>query len=924
MQANENEKSAMKGHLEKKVRAISHAYSRKTSNNGTISVCFSPPAIRRRNFQQPRAKSHERSLLASNETTVDSECEADATCASGQRLTTKGAIGGSVPNMQQETTRQKPFLSAPSTSMGRSCCKFRASDLHNGNSSMHGSMSTVPSGQVCHCETMEVVLQSYAKGAFGLVLQRQQNLSTDMRTPMPLFISYIEKGSPAERCGVLQVGDRVLTINDWYTANGTIDEANRLMRHSSSPLTLTVEFDVIESLLPPNGILNVKLAKRGNNLGIIARGETDGRKGEPVIISDIRTGSIAQRCGSIHVGDRILAIDNIPLDSCTVEEAMRLLQRSGDVVKLRIRKAAASPEESDCSHTVVYSIELNRKGRPMGITIASRGERGDPVIISQLAPRGLAERTGALRVGDRILAINGESIEGKKVSDAMHLLQQSDDLVTIKISRYVDQSTFPYSGGAFCPSSSATNAQRYRLPHATVACGDSFSEASEKMGTPIQSIDSAVESLEESPIGQQKGAHPNTQRFSGEDRGPTVQYQCASEERNDWRSSRDAANNNTGVHLRNTHPITAQQYSSVSSAACATGDQGGWDSGLSSTTDNGGAECCGCQKASTSGTNDWVKILEALETVGEAEMLKKLEDSIMGGTVPPCSHMRPPIPGSQQTASSLIPSSGGLLSPSASVLGRQLPQSFTPSNTNTILKHPPLSTSSAIAQMPRPLALMSSDRLESLSVHSGDSLSGILSYEIPPCMPPPKPPRYDQPDQVRVPVLLNQISGVDTGTSYAASPTSSHRSVLSRTAKVMTPSTSGLMLHELSSKATTPTNEKPKGTTHRVVLQKDPATGSFGFSVSDGTGDNPGVFINAILPGGPADLSGQIQPLDRILQVNDTSLQYLDCDLAVPLLTADRIELILYRDPALKSIQEEDEAFSCISSVNLSLRDSAV
>lgn len=44
--------------------------------------------------------------------------------------------------------------------------------------------------------------------------------------------------------------------------------------------------------------------------------------------------------------------------------------------------------------------------------------------------------------------------------------------------------------------------------------------------TPIQSIDSAVESLEESPIGQQKGAHPNTQRFSGEDRGPTVQYQC--------------------------------------------------------------------------------------------------------------------------------------------------------------------------------------------------------------------------------------------------------------------------------------------------------------------------------------------------------------------------------------------------------------
>lgn len=42
---------------------------------------------------------------------------------------------------------------------------------------------------------------------------------------------------------------------------------------------------------------------------------------------------------------------------------------------------------------------------------------------------------------------------------------------------------------------------------------------------------------------------------------------------------------------------------------------------------------------------------------------------------------------------------------------------------------------------------------------------------------------------------------------------------------------------------------------------------SFGFSVSDGAGENPGVFINAILPGGPADRCGMVKPLDKILQV---------------------------------------------------------
>jgi hypothetical protein len=42
--------------------------------------------------------------------------------------------------------------------------------------------------------------------------------------------------------------------------------------------------------------------------------------------------------------------------------------------------------------SVIYSVELARKGRPLGITIASAGGILDPIVISQLAPGGLAER----------------------------------------------------------------------------------------------------------------------------------------------------------------------------------------------------------------------------------------------------------------------------------------------------------------------------------------------------------------------------------------------------------------------------------------------------------------------------------------------------------------------------------------------------
>lgn len=43
-----------------------------------------------------------------------------------------------------------------------------------------------------------------------------------------------------------------------------------------------------------------------------------------------------------------------------------------------------------------------------------------------------------MHVGDRIIAISGESIEGKRLQHAMRLLQQSTDSVTLKVSRTID------------------------------------------------------------------------------------------------------------------------------------------------------------------------------------------------------------------------------------------------------------------------------------------------------------------------------------------------------------------------------------------------------------------------------------------------------------------------------------------------------
>ena len=49
------------------------------------------------------------------------------------------------------------------------------------------------------------------------------------------------------------------------------------------------------------------------------------------------------------------------------------------------------------------------------------------------------KRTNAIHVGDLILAINNVSLKGKSLSEAIELLQNADDMVTLKISRKLEK-----------------------------------------------------------------------------------------------------------------------------------------------------------------------------------------------------------------------------------------------------------------------------------------------------------------------------------------------------------------------------------------------------------------------------------------------------------------------------------------------------
>ncbi|KAM4038140.1 glutamate receptor-interacting protein 1 isoform 12-T12 [Anomaloglossus baeobatrachus] len=383
-------------------------------------------------------------------------------------------------------------------------------------SSLSLASSTVGlAGQVVHTESTEVVLTADPIVGFGIQLQGSVFATETLSSP-PL-ISYVDVDSPAERCGIIQVGDRVMAINGVQTEDSTFEEANQLLRDATiaGKVTLEIEFDVAESVIPSSGTFHVKLPKKHNvELGITISSPcvllypaapSSRKNGDPLVISDIKKGSVAHRTGTLELGDKLLAIDNIRLDNCSMEDAVQILQQCEELVKLKIRKDEDNSDEQESSGAIIYTVELKRYGGPLGITISGTEEPFDPIIISSLTKGGLAERTGAIHIGDRILAINCNSLKGKPLSEAIHLLQMAGETVTLKIKKQTDETSpkaFTSSGriNELCDAEDDTPLTQ------------KSSNLSDIYSTTVPSVDSAVESWDGSAVDTAFGSQgPNFQ-----------------------------------------------------------------------------------------------------------------------------------------------------------------------------------------------------------------------------------------------------------------------------------------------------------------------------------------------------------------------------------------------------------------------------
>uniref|UniRef100_A0A8C4GTE4 Glutamate receptor interacting protein 2b n=1 Tax=Dicentrarchus labrax TaxID=13489 RepID=A0A8C4GTE4_DICLA len=481
-----------------------------------------------------------------------------------------GSTTTSGPSSQSSSTLPRPTVPM---SPRNSLLKRRQRKKEHKSSLSLASSSVGPGGQVVHVETSEIVLTGDPLNGFGV--QLQGGIFATETLSAPPLIRFIEPDSSAERCGLLQVGDRLLSINGIPTEDGTLEEANQLLRDAAltNKVTLEIEFDVAESVVPSSGTFHVKLPKkRGVELGLTISGR-----------------STQTLTGTLEPGDKLLAIDNIRLENCSRDDAEQILQQCEELVKLKIRKDEDNSDEQETSGSIIYTVELKRYGGPLGITISGTEEPFDPITISGLTKRGLAERTGAIHVGDRILAINSVSLKGKPLSEAIHLLQMAGETVTLKIKKQLDSKKA-------AEVEDTTENELSDTEEDDLTDSQQTNKLSELYSTTIPSVDSAMESWDGSGMDAGYGSQGNHQA-AGIALHP-----------HEWRSAKQQRSTTPPPGRRKNYPFSDGGFS-----------EDDWDKppGFIGQQPDG--------ILLDPDDSFWCQALEDLETCGQSELLREIE-----------------------------------------------------------------------------------------------------------------------------------------------------------------------------------------------------------------------------------------------------------------------------------------------------------
>ncbi|XP_052461191.1 membrane-associated guanylate kinase, WW and PDZ domain-containing protein 1 isoform X4 [Carassius gibelio] len=234
-----------------------------------------------------------------------------------------------------------------------------------------GSGSTVVNMTPATLQPYDVEIQRAENEGFGFVIVSSVSrpdagttFAGNTCAAMPHKIGRIIECSPADRCGKLKVGDRILAVNSCSITNKSHSDIVNLIKEAGNTVTLCI--------IPGDETSNASLLTNAEKIATIT----------------------------------------------TTHTPQSNTEHRNNKPKKALTQPATYSQEAD-----YYSVDLERESKGFGFSLRGGKEYNMDLYVLRLAEDGAAAKNGKMKVGDEILEINGESTKNMKHSRAIELIK---------------------------------------------------------------------------------------------------------------------------------------------------------------------------------------------------------------------------------------------------------------------------------------------------------------------------------------------------------------------------------------------------------------------------------------------------------------------------------------------------------------------
>ncbi|XP_062868061.1 tyrosine-protein phosphatase non-receptor type 13 [Trichomycterus rosablanca] len=275
---------------------------------------------------------------------------------------------------------------------------------------------------------------------FGLGFQISGGESAG-RTDLGTIISSITPGGPADVDGHLKPGDRLLRVNNVSVEGLSHEETVETLQTAPDHVTLTVSQSK-EQLFPDLSNLDEKLRPE-LNVDLPAEDQTPATPTQTNGLHTLDSTPPAlppktwKAKSPEPAKERSDRGDSDMDEDSSVQDRLRS-KKDAPPVSVPNGLTAGGPEVNSLRPGDLFDVELSKSDSGLGISVTGGSNtslKHGGVYVKGVIPKGAAELDGRIKKGDRVVAVNGKSLEGATHKQAVEALRDTGQVVHLLLEK---------------------------------------------------------------------------------------------------------------------------------------------------------------------------------------------------------------------------------------------------------------------------------------------------------------------------------------------------------------------------------------------------------------------------------------------------------------------------------------------------------